>query len=49
MSLPAMSFEDGFYMNRKGRTGGGGLVHILKGENSMAVSLLLLLIHVHWK
>ena len=30
-------------MSRKGGTGGGGLVHTPRGENSMAVSLLLLL------
>ena len=37
MSLPAMSFGDRFYVNRKGRTGGGGWVHS-KGANSMVVS-----------
>ena len=37
VSLPAMSFGDWFCMIRKGRTEGGGLVHI-KAENSMAVS-----------
>jgi len=37
MSLPAMSFGDRFCLSRKGRTGGGGWVH-LKSANSMAVS-----------
>ena len=37
-SLPAMILGDWFCMSRKGRTGGGGLVHP-KGVNSMAVSV----------
>ena len=37
MSHPAMSLGDRFCDSRKGRTGGGGWVH-LKGANSMAVS-----------
>jgi len=37
MSLLAMFFGDRFCFSRKGRTGGGGWVH-LKGAVSMAVS-----------
>jgi len=40
MSLPAMSFRDGFCFSRKGGTGGGGWVHP-KGANSMATSGLV--------
>ena len=40
MSLPAMSLGLRFCVNRKGRTGGGGWVH-LKGANSMAASELI--------
>ena len=39
MSLPAMSFENRFYVSRKGGIGGGGWVHP-KGANSMAMSEL---------
>jgi len=35
-SYLAMSLGDGFYMSRKGRTGGDRWVH-LKGTNSMAL------------
>ena len=41
MSFPAMSLGLRFCMSRKGRTGGGGWVH-LKGANSMAASGLVL-------
>ena len=37
VTLPAMSFRDSFCVSRKGRTEGGGWVH-LKGADSMAVS-----------
>jgi len=40
MSLPAMSFGDGFCSSRKGGIGGGGWVH-QKGANSMATSGLI--------
>ena len=40
MSLPAMSLGLRFCVSRKGRTGGGGWVH-LKGANSMAASELI--------
>jgi len=45
MSLPAMSFWDGFCFNRKGGTGGGGWVH-LNGANSMSTSGSAL--ETHW-
>ena len=41
MSLPATSLGLRFCVSRKGRTGGGGWVH-LKGTNSMAASGLVL-------
>jgi len=37
MSLPAMSFGDGFCFSRKVGTGGGGWVHP-QGANSIAAS-----------
>jgi len=37
MSLPAMTFGNGFCFSRKGRIGGGGWV-LPKGAESMAVS-----------
>jgi len=40
ISLPAMTLGLRFCVSRKGRTGGGGWVH-LKGANSMAASGLV--------
>jgi len=42
MSLPAMSLEEWFSVNRKGERGGGGLVYTPKGRKQHGFVWVLL-------